>query len=188
MAVSQHLTCYLKDGLRSPKFCYGTDKKMHIPYLFTWKTAWRKLDRLSGARPIPGRRLGSRPRLTIICTMNKLIIKLLDHPGTTLRSSDPRLFFRNVVPVFLIRMFLSVFRIRKILIRIRNILIRIRILGLLLWITDPDPALFGNDFFLIFFFCRFLTVGTQKSDIKDTMPARCQKSVEIMIYLNFSLL
>ncbi len=44
------------------------------------------------------------------------------------------------------------------LIRVR---IRIRILESVLWFTNPDPALFGNDFER--FFCLFLTVGTLTS-------------------------
>ena len=78
----------------------------------------------------------------------------------------------------------------------RDILIRIRILGSVLWITEPDTALFGSDFqdankIFFKFFCLFLSVGTLTSvflsvgtlTFKDSLSLRSHKTVKIMVYL-----
>jgi hypothetical protein len=60
----------------------------------------------------------------------------------------------------------------KAVFRIRVILIRIGILGSVLLITDPDPALFDSifqDANKNYFLCLLFTVGTLTSVFKDNM-------------------
>jgi len=64
-----------------------------------------------------------------------------------------------------------------------------RILGSTHWITDPDPALFVSGQqkmnFMLRTFCLLLTLGTFTTVLKENMPLRSHKTVEIRVSLNF---